>query len=112
MAERYRTIPIYFMVTNEEIEMIETKMKQLGTRNKGGYLRKMAIDGYVIKKDYSDVKKLTGELGKIGSNVNQIARVANECKHIDEADINEMVAAQERIVGLVNELLSKLMRMS
>lgn len=112
MVQRYRTIPIYFMVTDIENELIETKMKQYGTQNKGGYIRKMAIDGLVIKPDYSEVKKLTGELGKIGSNVNQIARVANECKHIDEADINEMLAAQERIVGLVNELLCKLMKQS
>ena len=33
-------------------------MAQLGTKNMGAYLRKMAIDGYIIKVDYTQQKKL------------------------------------------------------
>jgi len=61
-------------VPPEEKEMIHAKMQQLGTGNFGAYARKMLIDGYVIKKDYSEIKKLTAELGKIGSNINQLAK--------------------------------------
>ena len=57
-------------VTKVEKEKIHEKMEQLSTGNFGAYARKMLIDGYVIKKDYSEIKKLTAELGKIGSNIN------------------------------------------
>ena len=43
---------ILFFVTDDEKRMIQAKMAQLGTRNMGAYLRKMTIDGYIIKVDY------------------------------------------------------------
>ena len=53
---------------------IEEKMKQVPTRNMEAYLRKMAIDGYIIQVDHSDIKKMMAELQKIGVNINQIAK--------------------------------------
>ena len=43
---------ILFFVSDDEKRMIQAKMAQLGTKNMGAYLRKMAIDGYIIKVDY------------------------------------------------------------
>ena len=57
MAGRTRPIRIEFCVTEQEKKLIESKMAQLGTRNMGAYLRKMAIDGYIIKVDYTEQKK-------------------------------------------------------
>ena len=51
MAKRKRDIQLKFRVTPQEREMIETKMAQFGTTNMAAYLRKMAIDGYVVKLD-------------------------------------------------------------
>ena len=45
-------------VTAQEREMIELKMQQMGTRCFSTYARKMLIDGYVVKSDYSDIKAL------------------------------------------------------
>ena len=58
MAERTRPIRIEFCVTEQERRLIQNKMAQLGTRNMGAYLRKMAIDGYIIKVDYAALSKL------------------------------------------------------
>ena len=52
MADRTRPIRIEFCVAEQEKKLIESKMAQLGTKNMGEYLRKMAIDGYIIKVDY------------------------------------------------------------
>ena len=46
-------------------------------RNMAAYLRKMAIDGYIIQIDHADIKAMTAEIQKIGVNVNQIARRVN-----------------------------------
>ena len=51
MAKRKRNIVIRFRVTPEEHEMIESKMAQFGTTNMAAYLRKISIDGYVVRLD-------------------------------------------------------------
>jgi hypothetical protein len=49
-----------FRVTPEEREMIEKKMEEYGTDNMAAYLRKMAIDGYVIRMELPEIGTLTG----------------------------------------------------
>jgi hypothetical protein len=78
MNGRKRTVQIKFRVTEEERALIEEKMKLIPTRNMSAYLRKIAIDGYIIQVDHTDKKTMTAEIQKIGVNVNQIARRAAE----------------------------------
>ena len=51
MAHRQRKIQLHFMVTEHERGLIAEKMERLGTKNLGAYLRKMAVDGYMIQLD-------------------------------------------------------------
>ena len=90
MDGRKRTVQIKFRVTEEERDLIEQKMKQIPTRNMAAYLRKMAIDGYIIQVDHSDIKAMTAELQKIGVNINQIARRANATGSVYQEDIEEI----------------------
>jgi len=89
MSNRKRTVQIKFRVTEEERALIEEKMKLIPTRNMAAYLRKMAIDGYVIQVDHSDIKAMTAEIQKIGVNINQIARRANATGNVYQEDIEE-----------------------
>ena len=77
MNGRKRTVQIKFRVTEEERAFIEQKMQLVPTRNMEAYLRKMAIDGYIIQIDHADIKAMTAEIQKIGVNVNQIAKRLN-----------------------------------
>ena len=97
MNGRKRTLQIKFRVTEEERALIEEKMKLIPTRNMAAYLRKMAIDGYVIQVDHSDIKAMTAEIQKIGVNINQIARRANATGSVYQEDIEE-------IKGVLNEI--------
>ena len=97
MANRVRNIVLRVPVTAQEREMIELKMQQMGTRCFSVYALKMLIDGYVIKIDYSDIKAITAELQKIGTNINQIARRVNATGTIYAQDI-------EDIKGVLNEI--------
>ena len=90
MSGRKRTVQIKFRVTEEERALIEQKMKLVPTRNMESYLRKMAIDGYIIQIDHSDIKAMTAEIQKIGVNVNQIARRANATGSVYKEDIEEI----------------------
>ena len=77
MNGRKRTVQVKFYVTEEERKLIEEKMKLVPTNNMAAYLRKIAIDGYIIQVDHTDIKAMTAEIQKIGVNVNQIARRVN-----------------------------------
>ena len=78
-------------------------MAQLGTRNMGAYLRKMAIDGYIIKVDYTEQKKLAAAVSRAAANINHICRRINQTGHFYEDDIVELKAKQREIWELFKQ---------
>ena len=108
MAKRKREIVLRFRVTPEERSMIEAKMSQLGTSNMAAYLRKIAIDGYVVKLDLPELKEMVSLLRRSSNNLNQIAKRVNETSRIYDADIECLKENQERIWTAANEILVKL----
>ena len=90
MNGRKRTVQVKFYVTEEERKLIEEKMKLVPTSNMAAYLRKIAIDGYIIQVDHTDIKAMTAEIQKIGVNVNQIARRVNATGNTYKEDIDEI----------------------
>ena len=111
MAKRERTVMLRVMVTDEEANMIRQKMLQVGTTNFSMYARKMLIDGYVIKRDFSELKALTKELSNLARSINQIALRVNETRNIYRDDINDLKqyygnvkrACTERLVKIIEE---------
>lgn len=103
MADRTRPIRIEFCVSEHEHQLIKSKMAQLGTRNKGAYLRKMAIDGYIIKVDYTEQKKLAAAVSRAAANINQICRRINSTGHFYDEDIAELKARQSEIWELLRQ---------
>ena len=95
-------------VTAEERALIEQKMAQLPTQRIGAYLRKMAIDGYIIYTDTTDIKAFTAELSAIGRNINQIAKKLNAGGPAYQSDIQEIRERQEQIWQLQRHILSSL----
>ena len=90
MNGRKRKIQIKFYVTEEERTLIEQKMKLVPTRNMAAYLRKIAIDGYILQVDHTDIKAMTAEIQKIGVNINQIAKRVNATGSVYQEDIEEI----------------------
>ena len=105
MAERKRAIQLKLWVTEDEKKLIEEKMKILGTRNFGAYARKMLIDGYIIKVDYSEQRKLAAEANRIGVNINQICKRINETGRAFAEDISELKSRVEDIWRLLKSSL-------
>ena len=97
MANRTRPNQILFFVSDEEKRIIKAKMAQLGTKNMGAYLRKMAIDGYIIKVDYTQQKKLASAVSRAASNINQICRRINSKGNLYEDDVVELKERQKEI---------------
>ena len=105
MANRKRPIILRCPVTAEERALIEQKMAQLPTQRIGAYLRKMAIDGYIIYTDTTDIKAFTTELSAIGRNINQIAKKLNAGGSVYQADIGEIRKRQDQIWQLQRRIL-------
>ena len=101
MANRTRPIIMRLAVTECEKELIERKMQQLGTKNFGAYARKMLIDGYIIKVDYTQQKKLAAAVSRVASNINQICRRINSTGHVYEDDVAELKDRQLEIWELL-----------
>ncbi len=101
MADRTRPIRIEVCVTEQERQLIRHKMAQLGTENMGAYIRKMAIDGYIIKVDYTEQKKLAAAVSRAASNINHICRRINQTGHCYDADIADLKAKQAEIWELL-----------
>ena len=82
MANRKRKMVLRCPVTDEERKLIKHKMSLVPTNQIGAYLRKMAIDGYIIYTDTTNIQKFNKELQRIGRNINQIAKRVNSTSSI------------------------------
>ncbi len=108
MAHRKRTVQLHFMVTEHERELIRQKMAQLGTNNLGVYLRKMAVDGYIVKLDLPELSELLSLLRRTSNNINQVARRAHETGNLYDTDLEDILQKQKELWDGVNEILSRL----
>ena len=78
MAKRKRDMQLNFRVSAEELAVIEQKMSQFGTSNREAYLRKMALDGYVVKLELPELKELVSLMRRNSNNLNQLTRKVHE----------------------------------
>ena len=108
MANRKRNIQLKIWITEEERKLIEYKMSLVPTRQIGAYIRKMAIDGYVIHTDTTNIKVMNKELHAIGRNINQIAKRVNSTSDIYREDIAELRERLGEIWRLQRTILSTL----
>lgn len=90
MANRKRNLQLMFRVTKEEKDIIRQKMYLSKTKNMEAYLRKMAIDGYIVNTDTTPLKKQFEEMHKIGVNINQIAKKVNTTDDLYPEEMKEL----------------------
>ena len=107
-----RTIPLYFKVSPEEKQIITEKMARLGIRNQRAYLRKMAVDGYVVQLDLPELKELVSLLRRSSNNLNQLTRKVHETGRIYDADLEDISQRQEQLWDGVKEILTRLAKLS
>lgn len=105
---RKRNMQIIFWVTEAERNMIEQKMAQVGTDNLSAYLRKIAIDGYIVKLDLPELREMIALLRRSSNNLNQIAKRLNETGRFYAADLEDMLRRQEQLWQTANRILSRL----
>ncbi len=102
-----RSIGLYTKVSEEEKEMIDEKMKLSGTNNMRGYLRKMAVEGYIVCVDMSNVQELVVLLRSITNNINQIAKRTNETGNFYAEEMKELQKQYQKIWCSVEQILNQ-----
>jgi len=106
---RERPIQIKFFVCEREREFIYKKMALLKTKNLSAYIRKMAIDGYILNVDFSEFRALFADISAISRNINQIAKRVNSTRNVYAEDITELKERQGEVWRLLKFMQSKLL---
>ena len=109
---RKRDTMINLWLSQQELDDIRTKMEQVGTQNMSAYLRKMAIDGYVVRLELPELKEMISLLRRSSNNLNQIAKRANETGRVYDADVSDIMEKQEQLWQSANAILSRLAAIS
>ena len=107
MPDRTRPIRKEICLNKQELNLIQHKMRQLGTHNFGAYARKMLIDGYIIVVDYTEQKKLAAEINKIGVNINTVCRRINSTGRFYQDDIDELKEKMDAVWQLLKSKQSE-----
>ena len=108
MAKRRREIQLKFRVTPEEQTLIHQKMEQYGTENMAAYLRKMAIDGYVVHLDLPELRELVSLLRRSSNNLNQLTRRVHETGRFYDADLEDLRENYDRLWEAARSILKGL----
>ena len=103
-----RNTRVFIKCTPEEVERIEQKMQEVGIRNRSAYLRKMALDGYCVNLDFSDIRELVNLLRRCSNNLNQYAKKANETGSSYAEDIADLQKQQDKLWEAMKEILARL----
>jgi len=108
VAKRKRTIPMLFYVSEQEKEMIQTKMEQYGTKNLSAYLRKIAIDGYVVNLELPELSEMVSLLRRSSNNLNQLTRRVHETGRFYDADLEELRRDYDGLWDAAQKILTSL----
>ena len=110
--KRKREVQLNFRVSPEELALIEQKMAQMGTKNREAYLRKMALDGYVVRLELPELKELVSLMRYSSNNLNQLTRRVHETGRIYDADLEDISQQQEALWDGVHRILTQLAKLS
>ena len=107
MANRKRTNPVQFYLDDDEQYILDEKFRVSGMKSKSAFLRKLILYGYVYDVDYSYLRNYNTELGRISSNLNQIAKRVNSTGNIYQDDMNEVKELMNKVWHTQKSMLSK-----
>lgn len=96
-GQNKKTVRVEFVMSEQDAELVKGRMAELGITNLSAYLRKMAVDGYIIHLDMGDIQEMVRLLRICSNNLNQYAKRANETGSVYAADVEVL---RTRLDGL------------
>ena len=96
-VQNKKTVRGEIVMSEQDAELVKGRMAELGITNLSAYLRKMAVDGYIIHLDMGDIQEMVRLLRICSNNLNQYAKRANETGSVYAADVEDL---RTRLDGL------------
>ena len=112
MAERIRNNPIQIYFSDEELGILNARMKEFRISNRSNFIRKMALNGYMVRIDENEIREMTSLLRRCSNNLNQYARMANATGSIYAKDIEEIRKDYEAIWAFTRKIHQNLSRIT
>ena len=100
-----KSVRVEFVMSKQDAELVKGRMAELGITNLSAYLRKMAVNGYIIHLDMSDIQEMIRLLRICSNNLNQYARRANETGSIYAADVDDLRTRLDSLWDGMDKLL-------
>ena len=100
-----KSVRTEFVMSEQDAELVRERMAELGITNLSAYLRKMAVDGYIIHLDMSDIQEMIRLLRICSNNLNQYARRANETGSVYFADVDDLRTRLDSLWDGMDKLL-------
>ena len=100
-----KSVRTEFVMSEQDAELVRERMAELGITNLSAYLRKMAVDGYIIHLDMSDIQEMIRLLRICSNNLNQYARRANETGSVYSADVDDLRTRMDSLWDGMDKLL-------
>ena len=88
-------------ISEREEKILNDKMLKANKKFFSSFARVMLLNGEVKVIDFELLKQVRYELNRIGNNINQTVRLANENRNIDEEKINEIIKLQDELLKTV-----------
>lgn len=100
-----KSVRVEFVMSEQEAELVKGRMAELGITNLSAYLRKMAVDGYIIHLDMSDIQEMIRLLRICSNNLNQYTKRANEAGNVYAADVDDLRTRLDNLWDGMDKLL-------
>lgn len=107
-ADEKRNVQLHILASEKEVSLIKERMSLIGVSNLSAYLRKVAIDGYIIHLDLKEVRELIRLLRICSNNLNQYTRKANETGSVYAADMEDLRLRLDKVWNAAEKMLSSL----
>ena len=87
-------------------------MAEACVTSRSAFIRKMALDGYIVKLDMDEITEMITLLRRSSNNLNQIAKKVNSTGTIYGEEIAQIRNGQDEIWKLSREILAQLSALS
>ena len=103
-----RGIKLSVRLTEQEQATLKARMALAGTTNQEAFIRKMALDGMIVRLEVPEIKQMISLLRYSGNNINQLTRHLHETGRVYDTDLEDIKQNQETLIELANQIILKL----
>ena len=100
---RKRKNRISFYLTDQELELVNKKMKKTNHTNMNSYIRDSILNGIIVIRNYNTFRSVVNEINKIGTNINQAVKLANTKGDIYKTEIKYLENNMQQIWNLLSD---------